>query len=117
MSFFGLKIPLFLGETKPPFIEKSTKNEVKLFEKTLPISITKKTYSPVKEIEIKLSNEDAKTLGEKTIDNMIENGEFNKLNLIDTSFKESEKWVLLSKTYECEENIVYEVNIEENILQ
>lgn len=117
LSFFGLKIPLFFGKTKTPFAEKTTEKRLKLFGENLPISITEKTFCPLKEIEIKLSSDDAMILAEKTIENTINNCGFLNCNLIDTNFSETEDLLFLSKTYECEENIVYEVFIEENILQ
>lgn len=117
LSFFGIKIPLFLGKTKTPFSEKITESRLKLFDENLPVTMTEKTFYPLKEIEITLSASEAKELAEKTIENTIKNGDFLKCNLVDTVFKENDDWILLSKTYKCEENIVYEVFLEENILQ
>ena len=67
LSFFSVKIPLFLGETKEPFICKTEVNKFKLFNEKIPISITKKIFYPTKEIEINLSDDEAKEIAIQNI--------------------------------------------------
>ncbi len=117
LSFFSVKIPLYLGEVKGPYRFKTENIKMALFGEGLPISITKKTFFKTKEIEIKISEEEAKALGKETIKNSLNGGGYVSSKLIDEKMSENDDGFILTQTYKCEENIAYEVKIEENILQ
>lgn len=117
LSFFSVKIPLFLGETKEPFICKTEVNKFKLFNEKIPISITKKIFYPIKEIEINLSDDEAKEIAIQKINIALKNGNFKEFNLLNENYKSTKDEFILTQSYKCQENIVYEEKIEENILQ
>ncbi|MBQ8304190.1 MAG: sporulation protein YqfD [Clostridia bacterium] len=117
LSFFSVKIPLYLGETKKPFICKTELKELKLFNEKIPISITKKIFYPTKEVEINLSDDEAKEIAIQKINAALKNGNFKDFSLIKEGLKSTKDEFILTQTFKCEENIVYEEKIEENILQ
>lgn len=117
LSFFSVKIPLYLGETKEPYICKTELHEIKLFGEKIPISITKKIFYPTKEIEINLSDEEAKEIAIQKINTALKNGIFKEFSLIKEGLKSTNDEFILTQTFKCQENIVYEEKIEENILQ
>ncbi len=117
LSFFSVNIPLYLGETKEPFVCKTEVNNLKLFGEKIPISITKKIFYPTKEIEINLTEDEAKKIGAEKINNTLKNGSFKEFSLLNEDFKSTNDEFILTQTFKCEENIVYEEKIEENILQ
>ena len=117
LVIFGVKIPLYLGETRLPYNVSTSDFRVKLFDENLPIEIITKEFSPLKKIEKNLSSEEAVNLGRQTIKNIIENGEYIAYSLIKSEINETENEIILTETYNCEENIVYEVKMQENILQ
>ncbi len=117
LSFFSVNIPLYLGETKEPFICKTEIKVFKLFGEKIPISITKKIFYPTKEIEINISDDEAKEIGAEKINNTLKNGNFKEFSLFKENSKSTKDEYILTQTFKCEENIVYEEKIEENILQ
>ncbi len=117
LSFFSVKIPLYLGETKEPYICKTEVNFFKLCGEKIPISITKKIFYPTKEIEINLSDDEAKEIAIQKINAALKNGNFKEFSLLKENLKSTKNEFILTQTFKCEENIVYEEKIEENILQ
>ena len=117
LSFFSIEIPLYLGQTKKPYIFKAEEQAVYLFGEKLPLSITKKIFYPTKEIEINLNDEQAKALGTEKIGSTLKNSNFEEFKLVDEKINSNNEELTLTQTYVCKENIVYEVKIEENILQ
>ena len=88
-----------------------------MFNEKIPISITKKIFYPTKEVEINLSDDEAKEIAIQKINAALKNGNFKDFSLIKEGLKSTKDEFILTQTFKCEENIVYEEKIEENILQ
>ena len=58
VEFFGLKLPLFLGEIKGEFTETYSKNQIKFLNHNIPITVYKKKYDFYEVYDAKFTKSD-----------------------------------------------------------
>ncbi len=99
LSFYGFKIPLFLGGEKGDYETRKSVKTVKLFSKDLPIKIYEKRYEFKKEGLVSYDHQRLKEKLEKRL------GEMDGVTVISKEFITDEKGMELKVIVRREENI------------
>lgn len=105
IEFFNLKIPLFLGNINKSHNYNSHINHLKLFNKEIPIKISKEEYRFINQKNITYNEESLIKLLRKDIQKQVDS--FNFINALEdnTEITRTSNSLLLKITYICEENI------------
>ncbi len=106
LSFFGIKIPLYLGSVKGDY---ETETQTKRYEKNemyLPITVTETVFYKLETKTVTLSQEEARQKGMLQLENY-EKTELNNTEILErkVDFELKSNGVLLKAKYKCLENI------------
>lgn len=105
LSFFSLDVPLYLGDSKPPYNSKTKIKQLKLFGVKMPIFITTKTFDYCDKVTFKFSESDlTEYLKEKTKNKICEDGVL-EYNIIEENIIVGEKGIKIETIIETMENI------------
>lgn len=105
ISFFGIKIPLFIGNCTKPNISKTTYKQLKFLNKEIPIGFTVKEYKICKtESKIRSKDELEKILKEKNI-KTIKSACFENAEIIDNETVFSKTGATVTTHFRTNENI------------
>ena len=117
LEIFGLEIPLFLGEEKPPYRFNVYEYNFSLFGEKMPVYIKTKQFERLEYKKVFYDSEQAKELAVLKIENTLKNGNFLKYSLLSENLTEENDCITVERQYKCEENIVYEQILSENDLK
>ena len=109
LSFYSLKIPLFLGGVEAPYTAKTENEKISSGEAYLPIKITSKRFYKTKETTYELTEEAARRRAEKTaeekVKKLVSNGEIiSKSHQVSTDGKA----LIIKTNLKCVKDIVFE---------
>lgn len=107
LSFFGIKIPLFIGGETKKYKESITAKDIKLFGVSLPITVYEKEFRFTEIYEKKLTAEELKTALYEEIKKTAQNEGLTDFEMSDLAETKSENGITLSAIITATENIVY----------
>ena len=109
MSFFGYKIPLYLGNVEKPYVSYAEDEKVSSGDSYLPIKIHSKKFYKTKEVTYELTPDRAEKRAEKLADEkikkFIKNGEIISKN---QKISVNDKNLILTTEIKCLKDVVFE---------
>ncbi len=111
LQIFNIKIPLYLGSVKKPFLYTTHIKNLTLFKKAIPIKIATEQYKITQKNKITY---DEITLKNKLYDDIkkqVEDFNFINATQVNEEIIYTNKGILLKITYACEENIAIQDDI------
>ena len=105
LEFFGIKIPLFIGNETEKYNAEINSEQMSLFGKSLPIKIYSKKYHYKREEKIVLSKERIEELLKADLENELKALGVNDYKIVSENFSESENGVKLTALISAEESI------------
>ena len=106
LSFFGLKIPLYLGTVKGSY---ETESEISLFNKNdmyLPVSITETKFYKTQSVSYTLTESQAKEVAREKLEN-IKNTELKEVEILSETAEilAQNNGITINAKFKCRENI------------
>ena len=111
LSFFGIKIPLFIGGETKKYNEIITSKNIKLFGVSLPITVYEKEFKFTEIYEKKQTEEELKAALYEEIKKTAQNEGLTDFEISDLTETKTENGITLSAIVTATENIVYRENI------
>ena len=105
IEFFGVKIPLYLGNIKKPSNYEFAVKNFKLFGNKIPIKIASEKYILTEEKTINYTSAELENILLKKIENQVEKFNFLTAEKVSEEVITTDKGILLKVTYNCTENI------------
>ena len=106
ISFFGLNIPLYLGQFKGQYHVSTETEKLQHNGMYIPVFLKTATFTPTKTVSVTLSEEEASEIAREMLDKL-ESEELLDAEIIskELSFNVTSEGVVLSARYICRENI------------
>lgn len=111
LEFFGVKIPLYLGNIKCRHTYSSTVENLTLFKKKIPIKIAREKYLILKEQTVTYENSTLEKMLYADIENQVKSYDFINATEVEKEFRYTDNGILLNVVYNCEENIAIQDKI------
>jgi len=111
LKFFGIKIPLYLGNFKKSHNYIVSNKTLKLFGKKIPIEIAHEQYDVTENTEITFTDSMLENQLYDDIIEQVENFNFISATQVDKDIVKTEKGILMKIEYICEENIALQDKI------
>lgn len=105
LEFFSLKIPLYIGETEPPYNTRSFHKRAKIFGKLLPFSFTTRKFELLREQNIEYSYEELEAILKKKIEEKTEKMCPDGAEIRFEGIKETENGLTLERIVSVNEKI------------
>lgn len=105
LSFFGIKIPLYLGGVKGSFESRTDTKEAELLGKTLPIRLTTKYFQMTDEKQVTLSEKELLKELDELLKNMVKGENIDIFEVKNRQYDETEDGITLKAVISAEENI------------
>lgn len=104
LNFFGLKVPMFLGDVKGPFEKEVIESKFYVNKNYAPIYITKARFYITETDNYEFDEEQAKSKAQKSIEEQTLKLKGFKVLSYKDFFIRTEKGILLKREYLCQEN-------------
>ncbi len=117
LYFFGINIPLYLGEFKPPYKFYESEKYLTIFNEKLPIFIKNKTFIKLEAVNSILTKEQAVNKAKHKIEDTVLLNNYISAEIENEKILTEKEGIKLIRRYKCVENIAYEEFFEENILK
>lgn len=111
LSFFGVNIPLYLGTEKRENNSTTSRKNIMLFDKRMPIHLTTVKHNFIETKKREYTKEELSEILTKKIENEIKKLPVESYIEKETLLTENETGVTVSKTIICRENIAYQDEI------
>lgn len=108
LSFFGIKLPLYLGCEHQSYESRLEVSEAKLFGKTLPIRLYTREFEYYREKKVKLSREELEKELKRLLDEKIKEEKIEDYELKNSEITETESGLMLKVIISAEEDITYQ---------
>lgn len=105
LSFFGIKIPLYLGSVKGSFESRTDTKEAELLGKTLPIRLTTKYFQMTDEKQVTLSKKELLKELDELLKNRVKGENIDIFEVKNRQYDETEDGITLKAVISAEENI------------
>ena len=105
LSFFGIKIPLYLGSVKGGFESRTDTKEAELLGKTLPIRLTTKYFQMTDEKQVTLSKKKLLKELDELLKNRVKGENIDIFEVKNRQYDETEDGITLKAVISAEENI------------
>ena len=105
LSFFGIKIPLYLGGVKGSFESRTDTKEAELLGKTLPIRLTTKYFQMTAEKQVTLSEKELLKELDELLKNRVKGENIDIFEVKNRQYDETEDGITLKAVISAEENI------------
>jgi similar to stage IV sporulation protein len=106
ISFFGLNIPLYLGQFKGQYHVSTETKKLQHNGMYIPVFLKTATFTPTQTVSVTLSTEEATEIAKKMLEDL-EKKELLDAEIVskELSFNVTDKGVVLNAKYICRENI------------
>lgn len=105
LEFFSLKIPLYIGETEPPYNTRSFYKRAKIFGNALPFSFTTRKFELLRDRNIEYSYEELEAILKKKIEEKTEKMCPDGAEIRFEGIKETEYGLILERIVSVNEKI------------
>lgn len=111
ISFFGLKIPLYIGGVREDNVKITNISRLKIFGTEMPIFIAKNKFSIIKNKKIVYSKEELIEMLKNEINSKIKKDNITDFEIIDSSITENDDGITYTVTVQTVENIAIAENL------
>lgn len=111
ISFFGLKIPLYIGGVRDEYVKTTKSSRLKILGVKMPIFIIKNQFNIVEKENCKYSKKELMVLLERTIRSQIAQNNITDFEIIDSSITEKDDGITYTVTVQTVENIAIAENL------
>lgn len=111
LSLFWLNIPLYVGRIEGDYISETVRKDLKLFDRTLPISITTKRCVETEKIEVKYNDEQLKSMLKKDIEEQMKSAGITEYTVKSEGFSNTDSSIVLTVVITTNENIAIKEKI------
>ncbi len=111
VEFFGIKIPMYLGNIDSQNIYSKKTDSLKLFSKKIPIKTATEYYEILEEVTVIYDNETLENLLYEEIQEQVQRFDFISISEKNREVIETKDGMLLKIEYLCEENIAVQDDI------
>ena len=108
LSFFGIKLPLYIADVKGEYNSELTVKNAELFEKELPASIATREYTFIKNRKKRFDEKALKKQLEDDIYNQISKDGITDYKIKDYNFEQTDKSIKETLIISAEENIAFQ---------
>lgn len=108
LSFFGIKLPLYLGKEKTPYKSEINLSEAKLLGERLPITLHTKKFVFLEKRAVTLTDEELNTELQKKFEEEIKANKIGTYEVLDKKLTEIEGGLQLITIISAEEDIAYQ---------
>lgn len=108
LSFFGIKLPLYLGSEHQDYESRLEVSEVRLFGQSLPIRLYTREFEYYKEKKVTLNREQLEKELDELLKKEIEKEKIENYKIKNSEITETESGLMLKVIISAEEDITYE---------